>query len=165
MEACERIFSSAVTSIWRDIEPAAFVTEYAMVLPIAATPAIDEVTKNTPPSRFALNVGSAARRRCKLALQFTAQDFGLSQHRHASGGIHCYLIPIFFSHEIKIAKVRSFLPQFRKLCIPLQCIRRSRMEIKLARCAVKNGPAPQCTSDLQRSIRAHPAHSIHLWLL
>ena len=108
-----------------------------MVLPAAETPAMDEVNKNTPPSRFALNVGSASRRRCKLALQFTAQALGLSQYRHASVGIHCYLVPIFFSHEIKIAKFRSFLPQFRKLCKPLQCIRRSMMESKLGRCAMK----------------------------
>ena len=96
-----------------------------MVLPAAETPAMDEVNNNTPPSGFALNVGSASRRRCKLALQFTAQALGLSQHRHRSGEISCYLIPICFSHEIKIAKFRSFLSLFRKLCIPLHHIRRS----------------------------------------
>lgn len=124
MEACELIFSNAMTNIWTNIGPAAFVTEYAMVLPAAVTPAMDEVNKNTPPSWFALNVGSASRRRCKLALQFTAQALALSQHRHASGGIHCYLIPIFFSHEIKIAKFRSFLSEFWELCEPLRCIRK-----------------------------------------
>ena len=45
-----------------------------MVLPEADTPATDEVKRNTPPSGFALNVGSAFRRRCNWALELTAQD-------------------------------------------------------------------------------------------
>jgi len=43
------------------------------VLPEADMPAIEFVTKNTPPSAFALNVGRTFLKRCKLALQLTAQ--------------------------------------------------------------------------------------------
>lgn len=44
-----------------------------MLLPEAAMPAIDEVSKKTPPSALAFNVGKALRRMCKFALQLTAQ--------------------------------------------------------------------------------------------
>jgi len=57
----------------RDSIPADLVTQYAIVDPFAETPATDDVTRNTPPSALALNVGKAFRSRCRLALQFTAQ--------------------------------------------------------------------------------------------
>ena len=61
-------------SALQTIEPAALVTEYAMVLPEADTPAMDEVNRKAPPSGLALKVGKALRRRCNCALQLTAQD-------------------------------------------------------------------------------------------
>lgn len=44
-----------------------------MLLPEAAMPATDEVSKKTPPSALAFNVGKASRKMCRFALQFTAQ--------------------------------------------------------------------------------------------
>lgn len=42
-------------------------------------PAIDEVSRKTPPSGLALKVGSALRNRCRLPLQFTAQHLTTGQ--------------------------------------------------------------------------------------
>lgn len=44
-----------------------------MLLPEAAMPATDEVSKKTPPSALAFNVGKASRKICRFALQLTAQ--------------------------------------------------------------------------------------------
>ena len=73
--------------------PAAFVTEYARLLPAAAIPwtchvsndlseyyrkaftATDEVIRKTPPSGFSLKVGAASRSSHKLAFTFTAQAY------------------------------------------------------------------------------------------
>lgn len=49
------------------------MTEYAIELPDAETPAMEDVNRKRPPSGLAFNVGSAFRSRCRFALQFTAQ--------------------------------------------------------------------------------------------
>lgn len=51
-----------------------------MLDPVAPTPAIDAVSKKTPPSALALKIGNALRRRCTLALQLTAHIWGTSQY-------------------------------------------------------------------------------------
>ena len=80
------------------------VTEYAMVLPFVEIPAMDEVTRNTPPSALALNVGSAFRRRCRLALQFTAQFWASSQLLSLREiYLWYYLVPFCFVEGIQIA--------------------------------------------------------------
>ena len=81
-----------------------------MELPDADTPAIDEVNRKTPPSVFALKVGKALRRRCKLALQFTAQHWKVSLSGMIQYPSTTYLVPITFTQGIKVSKGREFCP-------------------------------------------------------
>ena len=69
-EVCQHVL---LPRRWIESKPAALETEYAMLLPDAATPATEEVIRKTPPSALALNVGRAFRIMCRFALQLTAQ--------------------------------------------------------------------------------------------
>lgn len=57
---------------------AAFVTQYGKLDPLVPIPAIELVTRKTPPSGLALNVGRAVRRRNCWALTFTAKQVSQS---------------------------------------------------------------------------------------
>ena len=81
-----------------------------MLDPEAAIPATEEVSKKTPPSELAFNVGKAFRRRCRLALQLTAQHWNSSQRYPARRALLQYLIPFSFTESVKVTEFREFSP-------------------------------------------------------
>lgn len=91
---------------------------------------MEDVTRSTPPSELALNVGRAFRRRCRLALQFTAQFFKGSQQPFPEYIYTTeYLVPFRLIEGVQIAESGAvFSPSLKvsesysKRVLPLLCL-------------------------------------------